>query len=236
MAAGRVTVNGRVVTELGTRVDPARDRVEVDGRAVRAERPRWILLHKPAGTLTTRRDPGGRRTVYDLLPEDARGLRYVGRLDRDSEGLLLFTNQGDVANRLQHPSGEVEREYHAGLEGFPDGATLRRLTAGVTLEDGPARAASARVLRQESGGVVLALVLREGRKREVRRLLAAVGHPVRWLKRVRFGPQRLGELPLGAWRALSPDEVARLEEAAGGGRRRGVRGRPEGQGRKKPRG
>jgi 23S rRNA pseudouridine2605 synthase len=210
MAKGRVRVNGRVVTALGTRVDPERDVVELDGRRVRVAAIRWILLHKPGGTLTSRRDARGRRTVYDLLPDDLQGLRYLGRLDRETEGLLLFTNQGDLANRLLHPSAEVEREYHAGVSGFPDREKLRRLTRGVELEDGVARAASARLLQRETDGAVLSLVLLEGRKREVRRLLEAVGHPVRWLRRVRFGPQKLGALPKGAWRDLTAREVAAL--------------------------
>jgi 23S rRNA pseudouridine2605 synthase len=228
MAAGRVRVNGEVVRELGTRVDPAVDRVEVDGRPVRSERPRWILFHKPAGSLTTRADARGRPTVYDLLPEEMRRLRYVGRLDLDTEGLLLLTNQGDLANRLLHPSGEVEREYHAGVKGFPAPGTLRRLTAGVALEDGPARAAAARTLRREAEGAVVSLVLLEGRKREARRLLEAVGHPVRWLRRVRFGPQKLGGLARGAWRELKPSEVERLAAAPAGSRTgRAARRRPE---------
>jgi 23S rRNA pseudouridine2605 synthase len=213
MLAGRVRVNGRVVTELGTRVDPAADRVELDGRVVRAERPRWILFHKPAGILTSRGDARGRRTIYDVLPRETHGLHYVGRLDKETAGLLLLTNDGDAANRLLHPSGEVEREYLAGVRGEPDQKTLRALTTGVELEDGRARAASARVVRREPEGTVLSVVLLEGRKREVRRLLEAVGHGVRWLRRVRFGPQRLGELAPGAWRELTPQEVRRLEQA-----------------------
>lgn len=220
IAAGRVRINGQVVTTLGVRVDPDRDRVEVDGRAVEAQPPRWVLLHKPVGTLTSRGDARGRRTVYHLLPRELRSLRYVGRLDRDTEGLLLLTNDGDSANRLLHPGGEVEREYHAGVEGYPGPEALRRLMRGVELEDGPARATEVRLLRREREGAVLALVLREGRKREVRRLLAAVSHPVRWLRRVRFGPQSLGDLPPGAWRELEPAEVERLvtrAARAGGG-------------------
>jgi 23S rRNA pseudouridine2605 synthase len=188
--------------------------VEVDGKPIPLQtRPRWILLHKPAGTLTTRSDARRRRTVYDLLPPEVQGLRYVGRLDRNTEGLLLLTNQGDVANALLHPSGEVEREYHAGVTGVPDAPVLRQLTRGVDLEDGPARAASARLLRREREGGVLSLVLLEGRKREVRHLLEAVGYPVRWLRRVRFGPQTLGTLALGSWRDLTPEEVRHLTAA-----------------------
>lgn len=218
MVQGRVRVNGEVVTTLGVRVDPERDVVEVDGRPVEKDPPRWLALHKPAGTLTTRSDPEGRRTVYALLPREHRRLRYVGRLDMDTEGLLLFTNQGDVMHGLLHPSSEVEREYEAGVEGRVAPATLRALTGGVALEDGPARALRARVARGEPGGDVVELVLVEGRKREVRRLLDAVGHPVRWLRRVRFGPVSLGDLPRGTWRELDAEEVARLVAAASGDR------------------
>lgn len=239
MQEGRVRVNGEVVTTLGTRVDPDQDVVEVDGERVEAEEARWVLLHKPAGTLTTRRDPGGRVTVYDLLPAELRGLRYVGRLDRDTEGLLLLTNQGGVAHRLLHPSSEVEREYRAGVRGFPERPVLSRLTEGVELEDGPARARSVRRLRAEPEGAVLELVLLEGRKREVRRLLDAVGHPARWLLRVRFGPQELGDLPRGEWRDLERAEVERLVARAGrrgaaSGRGRGGSGGqgPGGRGRR----
>jgi 23S rRNA pseudouridine2605 synthase len=210
MAQGRVRVNGKVVTTLGTRVDPARDVVELDGRRVRAAPSRWVLLHKPVGTLTSRRDVRGRRTVYDLLPAELHGLRYLGRLDRDTEGLLLFTNEGDLANGLLHPSAEVEREYEVGVGGFPTEDVLRKLKRGVELEDGPARARNVRRVSREPEGAVIALVLLEGRKREVRRLMEAVGHSVRWLRRVRFGPQTLGTLPVGAWRDLKPREVAAL--------------------------
>lgn len=210
MLQGRVRVNGEVVTTLGTRIDPERDRVELDGEAVEREPIRWIAWHKPAGVLTTREDPQGRETVYEHLPEAFSGLGYVGRLDKGTEGLLLFSNDGDVVHRLLHPSHEVEREYEALVAGHPDGETLRRLTTGVELDDGPARARRAEVIRHDGPGAWVRLVLTEGRKREVRRLLDAVGLPVRRLVRVRFGPVRLGELEPGAWRELGADEVRTL--------------------------
>ena len=213
MQQGRVRVNGKAVTTLGAQVDPDHDVVEVDGERVRIDAARWIALHKPAGVLTTRTDPHGGRTVYDLLPPEHRTLRYVGRLDRETEGLLLLSNDGELLHRLTHPSSEVEREYHAGVEGMPDAETLGALTLGVELDDGPARALRAKRLDDEPEGAVLALVLGEGRKREVRRLLQAVGHRVRWLRRVRFGPIRLGKLPRGRWRALAEDEVEALAAA-----------------------
>jgi pseudouridine synthase len=210
MEQGRVRVNGTVVTVLGARVDPKRDVVEVDGTRVELQSPRWILLHKPAGTLTTMSDPGGRPTVYSLLPRELRTLRYVGRLDLETEGLLLFTNQGDAANRLTHPSGGYEREYYAGVKGSVDARSIAKLVQGVELEDGLAQASQVRLLRKEPLGDILSLVLLEGRKREVRRLLEAVGHGVRWLRRMRFGPLELGALQAGEWRELTPTEVKTL--------------------------
>lgn len=218
MAEGRVRVNGRPVTKLGSRVSPADDRVELDGRRVVVRPPRWIMLNKPRGAITTNKDPGGRPTVYPLLAPADRCLRYVGRLDRDTEGLLLFTNDGDLHHALTHPSSAISREYRVAVEGRPSQGTLRLLESGVELEDGMSRAENVRVLGQCAGGkgVVLSLVLREGRKREVRRLLAAVGHPVRRLRRVRFGPVRLVGTRPGEWRELSEEEVEALRGAVRG--------------------
>ncbi len=209
---GRIRVNGQVVTTPGTKVRPGGDRVEVDGEVVEESPTRWVLFHKPPGILTTRDDPGGRRTVYDDLPAALEGLRYVGRLDRDTEGLLLLTNDGDMVHRLTHPSFEVDREYRVRVEGAPSREVLDRLGKGVELEDGLARAHDARVLERRGEATLLSLVLREGRKREVRRMLDAVGHPVMGLQRVRFGPVRLGELPAGHWRELNDHEIRALKE------------------------
>jgi 23S rRNA pseudouridine2605 synthase len=213
MQEGRVRVNGEVVIELGTRIDPDRDRVELNGELVTPEPTRWIAFNKPPGVLTTRSDPHGGRTVYDVLPEELSGLTYVGRLDRDAEGLLLLTNDGALANRIQHPSGGVEREYWVEASGVVDQAAVRRLTTGVELEDGMARALRVRVLR--AGPIVshLTLVLTEGRKREVRRMMSEVGHAVLKLRRLRFGPVALGDLERGAWRPLSGQELAALRKA-----------------------
>ena len=218
MAQGRVRVNGEVAVTPGITVVPGRDRVEVDGREVRLQEFHWIALNKPLGTVTTRKDPRGRPTVYSLLPEKHRGLRYVGRLDLLTEGLLLFSNEGDAVHGLLHPSSEVSREYRARVRGVPDQGVVRRLEGGVELEDGPARAESVRLLEGRSARrdeAVVGLVLREGRKREVRRLLEAVGHPVLHLERVAFGPVRLGQLPRGEWRELAAGEVSALRVAAG---------------------
>lgn len=210
---GRVRVNGTVVRELGTKVDPDKDSVLVDRVRVHISTVRWLLLNKPAGVLCTRRDPGGGRTVFDLLPEPDGSLRYVGRLDRDTEGLLLLTNDGDVAHALLHPSNQIEREYHVRVEGEPGDRELEILKRGVDLEDGVARA---REVRRKGPGA-LRMILTEGRKREVRRMLLAVGHPVVALRRVRFGPLRLGDLAPGQMRALTEPEILALKKSVGNG-------------------
>lgn len=217
--AGRVRVNGKTLQTLGARVDPERDRVEVDGRRVERPRPVWILLNKPAGVTTTRHDPHAEVTVYELLPPEHAGLRYVGRLDRDTEGLLLLTNEGDAVHGLLHPSRQVPRRYLAVVEGNFGRAEARRLEAGVELDDGTARPEDVRIIGPARGeaGTSVSLVLREGRKREVRRLFAAVGHPVRRLVRTGFGPQELGDLPPGEWRELTAEEREALVVAAGEG-------------------
>jgi 23S rRNA pseudouridine2605 synthase len=209
---GRVRVNGETVLTLGTKV-LAKDRVELDGRVVGEAAPRWILFHKPPGVVTTRTDPQGRPTVYGLLPADMAELRYVGRLDQPTEGLLLLTNEGEILHRLTHPSYQIEREYEAWVKGVPNRDTLLKLQQGVELGDGPARATKVKIIGPIKGGARVALVLQEGRKREVRRLLEAVGHPVLRLMRVRFGPVRLGSLPAGQWRQLTNQEIRSLEAA-----------------------
>ncbi|GMV06144.1 MAG: pseudouridine synthase [Gemmatimonadota bacterium] len=215
---GRIRVNGAVVEELGGRVVPGRDVVELDGEVVDATSlPAWFAFHKPAGVLTTRSDPHGGATIYDVLPPELAQLKYLGRLDRETEGLLLLSNQGDVIHELLHPSRQVEREYRAWVVGIPTPSTVRRLTDGVVLGDGPARAKAAGVVGREGTRGILSLVLTEGRKREVRRLLEAVGHPVLRLLRVRFGTMELGDLPQGAWRPLTDEEISRLTGLTSGG-------------------
>ena len=189
--------------------------VTVDGEVVGAAPKRWIAFHKPPGVLTTRSDPHGGKTIYDVLPSELRGLRYVGRLDRDAEGLLLLTNDGERANALAHPSGGVEREYWLEVTGRVRRDTLDRLTAGVELEDGVARAVRARLLSVGGVSSKLTLVLTEGRKREVRRMLSAVGHPVMRLRRERFGSIRLDTLARGAWREMGAREVRGLAVLSG---------------------
>ena len=208
---GRVRVNGRVMSELGVKVDPETDRVEVDGRRVEVATPAWIALHKPRGYVTTRKDPEERKTVYDLLPKAYHSLFYVGRLDVESEGLVVLTNDGDAAHRLQHPRFEVDRVYHVEVQGKLGDEARRKLLRGVKLEDGYARAQEVRsVASPTPDRDRLIVTLREGRNREVRRLLEAVGHPVTKLRRVRFGPIELGTLKRGEHRMLTEDEIARL--------------------------
>jgi 23S rRNA pseudouridine2605 synthase len=210
IADGRVTVNGHVA-ELGERVDVDHDLVEVDGAPV-GIRPDlvYLLLNKPAGVVTTADDPQGRPTVIGLVPTEPR-VFPVGRLDLDTEGLLLLTNDGELAHRLTHPSFGVEKEYLAQVEGRPSRATLRRLRDGVELEDGPT--APARVSATEPD--VLRIVIHEGRNRQVRRMCEAVGHPVRRLVRVRIGPLADRRLAPGTWRPLTGDEVRALSKAVG---------------------
>lgn len=215
--AGRVAIDGNTVTELGTKVVPGEQRVTFDGKVVELSPLMWIALHKPRGYVTTRDDPRGRRTVYDLLPERLHHLFHVGRLDRQSQGLLLFTNDGPGANRLLHPRYGTTREYYADVEGVPDEDTLQRLVEGVELEDGPAHAEEVQLMREAGDDRTrVRIILREGRNREVRRMFDAVGHPVHRLLRRRFGPVRLDHLAPGRWRSLSGDEVESLREAGRG--------------------
>jgi 23S rRNA pseudouridine2605 synthase len=212
--SGRVTVNGRVAT-LGDRVDPAKDVVTVRGHRVSTDPDlRYLAFHKPAGVTTTMRDPHATSDLRRFLPPGPR-VFPVGRLDRDSEGLLILTNDGELANHLAHPRYGVEKEYLAEVEGTPTERHLARLRRGVELADGPARALSARIAGRTGARGALRLVMGEGRKREVRRLLDAIGLPVRRLVRVRVGPLRLGTLRAGAVRALTPEEVRALYRAAG---------------------
>lgn len=210
--AGRVRVDGEVITELGSRADPERQRIDVDGRSLRfATRHTYVLLHKPEGFVTTADDPEGRPTVFDLLPAGPR-LFSVGRLDRDSEGLLLLTDDGDLAHRVTHPRFGLEKEYHVWTDA-PVAQQLHALAGGVLLEDGKTAPARVAVVSRGRDGVVLSLTLHEGRNRQVRRMLAAVSLPVYRLRRVGIGPLQLGRLAAGEWRPLSPEEVACVQDA-----------------------
>lgn len=211
---GRVTVNGRRAT-LGDKVDPTTDRVELDGAKVPLDPGlRYFAFNKPAGVVTTARDPSGRPDLSAFFPSGPR-VFPVGRLDRDSEGLLLFTNDGELTNRLTHPRYGVEKEYLAEVKGRPTPQTLARLERGIELEDGIARAVSARAVMKRGERSAVRLVLTEGRKREVRRMLGAVGLPVQRLVRTRVGGVRLGRLRPGTTRALRPEEVRDLYTSGG---------------------
>jgi 23S rRNA pseudouridine2605 synthase len=210
--AGRVRVNG-TVAELGSRVTVGRDSVTVDGDLVRLQPFEWLMLHKPRGYVTTRDDPEGRRTVYDLLPPELHHLFHVGRLDRDSTGIILLTNEGETANRLLHPRYGTTKEYLADVEGEVSDESLARLVEGVSLEDGVAQAIEVELLgAAAAGGSKIRVVLEEGRNREIRRMLEAIGHPVRSLYRRRFGPLAMGRLKRGEWRRLTDQEVQQLRQ------------------------
>ena len=209
IAAGRVTVNGDVAV-LGRRVDVENDRVEVDGVPIGVKPGMvYLLLNKPAGVVCTAHDPQGRPTVVQLVPDDPR-VYPVGRLDAATEGLLILTNDGDLANRLAHPSHGVEKEYLVDVEGAVSPGAVRRLRDGVELEDG--MTAPAKVSQPTPG--VLRITIHEGRNRQVRRMCDAVGHPVERLVRVRIGPLRDAQLAPGEWRSLTDAEVRSLAEAA----------------------
>lgn len=211
--AGRVRVND-AVAQIGQIVDPASDRLTIDGSAVdiTPRQATWFVLNKPAGTMTTRRDPRGRPTVFDFVP-DVPGLTYVGRLDFDTEGVLLLTTDGDAAHALTHPSNAIERVYEATVTGDA-GSAAQRAMQGVTLDDGPVHPVSART-RRENGEWIFEVTLTEGRKREVRRLCKALGLYVQRLRRTRYGPVRLGNLAAGVYRELTARERAAVADAVG---------------------
>lgn len=212
---GRITVNGAVVATLGAKADPATDDIRVDGRRVRPVTvQRYLLLYKPIGYVTTRRDPQGRRTVLDLLHGVREYVYPVGRLDYDTEGLLLLTSDGDLAARLTHPRHGVERVYEATVAGEPDARAVASLRDGVVIDGrrtAPARVvAGSTVSRGRHVTTRLTITLREGRNRQVRQMCATVGHPVRTLRRTRMGPLSLRGLRPGDWRDLTPAELTRL--------------------------
>jgi 23S rRNA pseudouridine2605 synthase len=218
IADGRVTVDG-VVATLGDKLDATVSAVRVDGLEVNLDPDvRYYALHKPPGVVTTMRDPQGRPDIRGFLPSDGPRVFPVGRLDRDSEGLLLLTNDGELANRLMHPSHGVEKEYLAEVEGEPTARQVARVRSGIDLDDGPARALRARVVAASRGRGAVRLVMTEGRKREVRRLLAAVGLPVTRLVRLRVGPITLDGMSPGDVRPLQRAEIQALTSAASSGR------------------
>jgi 23S rRNA pseudouridine2605 synthase len=213
---GRVAVNGETVRELGTKADPEKDSIKVDGRRIKTAEVvhRYIVLYKPKGYVTTRSDPEGRRTVMDLIGEGAY-IYPVGRLDYDSEGLLLMMTDGDLAARLMHPRHEVDKVYEVIVMGAPDARAIDKLRKGVHIEGGRTSPAEVHVGTTVKGGrstTLLTLTIREGRNRQIRKMCSAVGLPVRDLRRIRMGPIGLGRLKPGQWRDLTPEEVRRLKK------------------------
>jgi pseudouridine synthase len=218
MLQGRVSLNGTPVRELGTKADPALDDIRVDGRRVTAERPRFLLLNKPRGVVTTRSDPQRRPTVIDLIADVREHVYPVGRLDFDSEGLLILTNDGDLAAKLMHPRYGIPRVYEVRTAGLPDARDLRRLSSGaITIDGRPSEPALVRLLDGRVPPTVQVTV-REGRNRQVRKMFEAVGHPVTSLRRVAFGPVRDPRLKPGCWRDLTTREIQQLRSAVAGPR------------------
>lgn len=213
---GRISVNGKTVTELGTRADPSRDRIAIDGRLLRpAQAAVYLALNKPTGVVTTLSDPEGRPTVRDLIGRVRERVFPVGRLDFHSAGLLLLTNDGELAQRLTHPRYGVRKTYRVKVKGRPDPEQLARLSQGVALEDGVSAPARVRIVEGGERKSWLEIVLAEGKNRQVRRMCEAVGLPVEKLSRIAFGPLKLGKLQVGAARPLTEREVRKLRRMVG---------------------
>lgn len=213
ITAGRVTVNGKVATELGTKIDPRRDRVAVDGKVVRAEKFVYILLNKPKGVVTTLEDPRGRKTVADIVAKIPERIYPVGRLDYNTEGLLIMTNDGDITHALTHPSHEIAKTYLAKVEGFPPEEKLDKLRVGIKLEDGVTAPAKINIvdIDREKKLTTLEIIIYEGKNRQIRRMCEAIGHPVKNLKRIQYAFLTLEGLRRGQYRQLLPQEVEELK-------------------------
>lgn len=208
---GRVTVNGEVITELGFKVDPASTVITFDGQPVTLEDKVYILLNKPLGYVTTLSDPQGRPIITDLIPDIAQRVFPVGRLDFDTEGALILTNDGRLGQSIIHPSYEVNKTYVATVKGNPTRAQINQLRKGVLLDDGHKTwPAKVRVMNVTSTGTTLELIIHEGKKRQVRRMLAAIGHPVEALKRTAYGNLKLGNLARGSYRFLTPHDLKKI--------------------------
>lgn len=210
ITTGRVEIDRQVVTQLGTRVDTTKHEVRVDGMALNLGRRLYYAVHKPKGVVSTTRDPGGRPRVVDLVPSRDIRLFTVGRLDLHSEGLILVTNDGDLANHLTHPRYGIQKVYLVQVVGRPEPEVLEQLRRGVHLAEGVVRAESAEIKSHHKDSTWLEIVLREGLNREIRRMLARVGHKVVRILRVAVGPIKLGKLPAGSSRPLTPDEIRQL--------------------------
>jgi len=214
--SGAVEVNGEQVTAMGTKVDPNVDIITVNGRPIRSEKKIYVMLHKPKGVITSAKDPQGRKVVSDFLPGIKERVYPVGRLDYDTEGLLLLTNDGEFANLLTHPSHHVPKTYYATVKGVPHGSLLEKLQRGIELEDGMTAPASVEYqdVKMENNESTIAITIHEGRNRQVRRMFEAIGHKVIRLKRVRFGEVILEGLPRGKFRHLTESEIKKLVNEA----------------------
>lgn len=217
---GRVEVDRQLVTVLGTRADPHKQEIRIDGEVLHQAKLVYYAVHKPEGVVCTARDPAGRPRVVDMLPPDAPRAYCVGRLDMSSEGLILVTNDGELANGLTHPRHGVEKIYHVQVAGQLDEAGLKQLRKGMHLAEGFAQAKHVRIKSRKKNGTLLEMILDEGRNREIRRLFARVGHKVQRLTRIAVGPVRLGNLPAGAVRLLTKQEVTALRQAIAEGPRK----------------
>lgn len=211
---GRVEVDGVVVTELGTRVEVDNQTIHVDGEALPQPKRIYLAVNKPTGVVCTARDPAGRPRVIDMLPPDTGRVFTVGRLDMESEGLILATNDGELANKLTHPKHGVEKTYEVQVAGRPNVEVIGKLRKGMYLAEGYAHPVKVRIKGHRKNSTILEMVLDEGRNREIRRMLARVGHKVQRLSRIAVGPVRLGEMPRGAIRKLTPEEVRKLRDYA----------------------
>ncbi len=217
IVAGRVQVNGKTVTKLGTKIDPEKDIVKVDGKVIKSnDEFIYIAYHKPRGILTTLNDPFGRPTILDHLRKTTGTysfprVHHVGRLDKDSEGLLILTNDGELTHRLLHPSKKVEKEYRVTVQGIPPKEAIRRLEKGVIIQGKKTMPCSIKKIKQVDGDSIFIVKLKEGRKRQIRYMFKIVGHPVKRLIRTRIGPVLLGKLAPGQFRYLSPKEIQALK-------------------------
>jgi 23S rRNA pseudouridine2605 synthase len=210
IVSGRVSINGKTVTELGTKIDPQSQTVALDGETLRMERKKYYALNKPTGVLSTNRDPEGRTRVIDLFPPNEPRLFTVGRLDEDSEGLLIVTNDGDLAQKLAHPKFRVLRTYQMQVAGIPTGESLGQVKRGIHFAEGKFRVHDAYIVKVRGKSAIIEVVLAEGHNRELRRLFARIGHKVMKLTRIAFGPVKLGSLPRGQYRELRRDELGAL--------------------------
>jgi len=214
--AGKVTVNGEVVNTLGAKADPATDTIAVNGKPIKSEKKLYLMLNKPKGVITSASDPQGRKIVSDYLPGIKERVYPVGRLDYDTEGLLLLTNDGEFANLLTHPRHHVPKTYVATVEGVPHGDSLDKLAKGIKLEDGMTAPAEVdyQDVDPDNKTAKIVITIHEGRNRQVRRMFEAIGHPVKLLKRIRFGELSLQGLARGQYRHLTPEEIKELRAAA----------------------